>query len=179
MGLARALGRGGFLRCAMPARNNAVRPIAHCSAQTGLPCHPSPPPCWHPRARAVLSFLVAPRGWPLCDQAPRLIESDTGPASDFCCLSAPRAHFCGALLLCMLQQAALPGPPQPLHTTSDLLRLLAADAHPFAAVAEAVAARFGGTAESQAWLARTLVTLLRVRPPLQGMRERASTCSRV
>lgn len=63
----------------------------------------------------------------------------------------------------MLQQAALAGPPPPLHTTSDLLRLLAADAHPFAAVAEAVAARFGGSAESQAWLARTLVTLLRVR----------------
>ncbi|KAL4424376.1 hypothetical protein ABPG75_001677 [Micractinium tetrahymenae] len=61
----------------------------------------------------------------------------------------------------MLHQAVPTGPPPPLHTTSDLLRLLAADAHPFAAVAEAVAARFGGGAESQAWLARTLLTLLR------------------
>lgn len=91
---------------------------------------------------------------------------ETGLASDApysVRLSAPRAQFRPSLPRCMLQQAALTGPPPPLHTTSDLLRLLAADAHPFAAVAEAVAARFGGSAESQAWLARTLVTLLRVR----------------
>ena len=50
-----------------------------------------------------------------------------------------------------------------LHTTSDLLRLLAADGAPFADVAAAVVARFGADAASRAWLARTLVTLLRVR----------------
>ena len=55
----------------------------------------------------------------------------------------------------MQQQAA--------HTTSDLLRLLAAEGAPFADVAAAVAARFGGDPASRAWLARTLVTLLRVR----------------
>ena len=52
---------------------------------------------------------------------------------------------------------------QAAHTTSDLLRLLAAEGAPFADVAAAVAARFGGDPASRAWLARTLVTLLRVR----------------
>ncbi|KAI7844730.1 hypothetical protein COHA_001817, partial [Chlorella ohadii] len=50
---------------------------------------------------------------------------------------------------------------QAAHTTSDLLRLLAAEGAPFADVAAAVAARFGGDPASRAWLARTLVTLLR------------------
>ena len=58
-------------------------------------------------------------------------------------------------LPCSMQQAA--------HTTSDLLRLLAAEGAAFADVAAAVAARFGGDPASRAWLARTLTTLLRVR----------------
>jgi hypothetical protein len=52
---------------------------------------------------------------------------------------------------------------QQQHSTSDLLRLLAAEGRPFEEVAAAVARRFGSDAESQAWLARTLATLLRVR----------------
>jgi len=70
--------------------------------------------------------------------------------------------------------AAPAPPPAPLHTTSDLLRLLAADGHPFAAVAEAVAARFGAGAESRAWLARTLTTLLRVSLHGSGKQQVAS-----
>jgi hypothetical protein len=50
-----------------------------------------------------------------------------------------------------------------LHTTSDLLRLLEVQGRPYGEVAAAVARRFGADAESQAWLARTLITLLRVR----------------
>ena len=53
------------------------------------------------------------------------------------------------------------GPAATLHTTSDLLVLLAAEGRPFGEVAAAVAARFGGGDESQAWLAKTLITLLR------------------
>ena len=48
-----------------------------------------------------------------------------------------------------------------LHTTSDLLVLLAVEGRPFGEVAAAVAARFGAGGESQAWLSKTLVTLLR------------------
>ncbi|KAI3436356.1 hypothetical protein D9Q98_002409 [Chlorella vulgaris] len=48
-----------------------------------------------------------------------------------------------------------------LHTTSDLLRLLEVQGRPYGEVAAAVARRFGADAESQAWLARTLITLLR------------------
>lgn len=77
-------------------------------------------------------------------------------------LSLPALLFRSEPFLPMLQQPTPPHPTPPLHTTSDLLRLLAADAHPFASVAEAVAARFGGGLESRDWLARTLVTLLRV-----------------
>lgn len=47
-------------------------------------------------------------------------------------------------------------------TTSDLLRFLAAEGAPFSEVAGAVARRFGGNADSRTWLARTLITLLRV-----------------
>lgn len=60
-------------------------------------------------------------------------------------------------------QLGLHGPEAPQLTTSDLLRLLAADGAPFADVAAAVVHRFGGDANSSVWLARTLVTLLRVR----------------
>lgn len=60
-----------------------------------------------------------------------------------------------------------PAPPQSvqmqqMHSTSDLLRLLAAEGRPFEEVATAVAHRFGADAESKGWLARTLITLLRV-----------------
>lgn len=48
------------------------------------------------------------------------------------------------------------------HTTSDLLRLLAAEGRPFSEVAAVVAQRFGADAASLAWLGRTLSTLLRV-----------------
>lgn len=50
-----------------------------------------------------------------------------------------------------------------VHSTSDLLRLLATEGTPFAEVAAAVSHRFGVGEESRAWLARTLITLLRVR----------------
>lgn len=53
------------------------------------------------------------------------------------------------------------------HTTSDLLRLLDSDGRPCSEVAAAVTQRFGGDAASQAWLCRTLSTLLRVRASMR------------